>query len=601
MRYRISEVKIGPEEYSDRERRMEHLERALRRRLRKSVGKSASALDLEDLEIIRESIDARRKPDVKAVYTLDFDCPQKLPLPAGGIREYEEEFRWVYESGGSARTAAEKEASVAAETETRAEEEAMSESSGGSIYGRMEEERPPVIAGFGPCGIFAALILAEAGLNPIVLERGQPVEQRMEDVRRFWEEGILDPESNVQFGEGGAGTFSDGKLTTGIRDIRIRKVLREFVSAGADPEILYQQKPHIGTDRLREIIPNLRNKIRQMGGEIRFGRKLTGLETSGGRLTAVIVSDNGQTPAERQFDTGQTSMECGAEECRADTTVKTLRIPADDLILAIGHSARDTFRMLQKQPVSLPMEPKAFSIGVRIEHPQERIDAAQYGDPALAKVFGPAAYKLHYRCGNGRGVYTFCMCPGGRVINASSEEGGAVTNGMSESQRDSGTANAGLLVDVRPSDFDSEDPLAGMEFQRKYERLAWEQARLQSSGLPQTVYGQFREDPEDPVRQCLPAFAGEAILEAMPHLGRKLQGFDAADAVMTAVETRSSSPVRILRNEEMQSGILGVIPAGEGPGYAGGIMSAAVDGIKAAEQVIRRHTKRGFSFKEQNE
>ena len=579
MRYRVSEVKISAAEYADRDHRMEHIRQALERALRKRCRRqthSHGSIPVSGIEIIRESIDARKKPDVKAVYTLDFDAAEGLPLPAGGVTEYR-----IPDPAPAEAAPAEMTRRNPSDGDTNWETVMT-----GSAAGETGIPRP-VIAGFGPCGIFAALILAEAGLAPIVLERGKPVDQRAADVNRFWEEGILDPESNVQFGEGGAGTFSDGKLTTGIRDVRIRKVLQEFVNAGADPEILYQQRPHIGTDRLKQIIPNLRKRIQDLGGEIRFGTKLTGLETDGSRLTAVQVSTAGV----------MTDPEQG-------------RIPADHLILAIGHSARDTFRMLRDLPAAPKMEQKPFSIGVRIEHPQERIDAAQYGDAALAEVFGPAAYKLHYRCGNGRGVYTFCMCPGGRVINASSEEGHAVTNGMSDSGRDSGTANSGLLVDVRPSDFDTDDPLAGIEFQRRYERLAWEAGRRQGQEngrqeaeaesaavhpaaeqpgcLPRTSYGEFRTDPEDPVRGCLPAFASEAILEAMPHLGQKLQGFDADDAVMTAVETRSSSPVRILRDASMESAIKGLIPAGEGPGYAGGIMSAAVDGIKAAEQIIRR-------------
>ena len=537
MRYRISEIRISPKAYADREHLMDHLRRALLQQLhrkyrrKKDSGKTGkSAIRVSEIEIIRESIDARKKPDVKAVYTLDFDCPEKLPLPEGGREEYHPP---VIEDLEALRAA------------------------GSDMLPR------PVIAGFGPCGIFAALILAEAGLKPIVIERGRAVDDRMRDVQRFWEEGILDPESNVQFGEGGAGTFSDGKLTTGIRDVRIRAVLQTFVSAGADPAILYQQKPHIGTDCLREIIPRIRRRIEEAGGQIRFETRLTGIFCEMGELKRIQV---------RSRD--------GAEE----------EIDAAHLVLAIGHSARDTFHMLRDQ--GLPMEQKAFSIGVRIEHPQKQVDAAQYGDPALAEYFGPAVYKLHYRCESGRGVYTFCMCPGGKVINAASETDGFVTNGMSESRRDSGTANSGLLVDVRPEDFGSGDPLAGIEFQRRFERLAKQNGRGFAGGLPQTKYAAFRDSDKDPVRGSLPAFAVESILEAMPHLGRKMAGFDDDGAVMTAVETRSSSPVRILRNEQMESAVRGLIPAGEGPGYAGGIMSAAVDGIRAAEQIISQFTEK---------
>ena len=537
MRYRASEIKIGPEEFKDREHLTEHLMAALQRKLRRKLRRQ---IHISDLEIIRESVDARHRPDVKGVYTLDFDSDSRLDLPRGGRESYLPPVPDPAEVSGHPR---------------------------------------PVIAGFGPCGIFAALILAEAGLRPLVLERGRAVDQRMADVQRFWTEGVLDPESNVQFGEGGAGTFSDGKLTTGIRDIRIRNVLETFVEAGADPKILYQQRPHIGTDKLQTIIPAIRKSIEKAGGEIRFGARLEGITTSGGKLTGVTYS---------QAPDGEQVMAADSEKF-ASPDREQLTVPTEDLILAIGHSARDTFAMLYQSQPAIKMEQKPFSIGVRIEHPQEVIDAAQYGDPALAEVFGPAAYQLHYRCTDGRGVYTFCMCPGGQVINASSEEEGAVTNGMSNSGRDSGVANSGLLVDVRVSDFESDHPLAGIDFQRRYEKLALQQGRAFPGGLPSTDYQAFREHEEDPVRKCLPAFASGSILEAMPHLGRKLAGFDADDARMTAVETRSSSPVRILRDEQMQSGIPGVIPAGEGPGYAGGIMSAAVDGIRAAEQVIRKY------------
>lgn len=476
-----------------------------------------------NLEIVRESIDARKKPDVKLVYTVDVDVEGELP--------FDEAVRETYIPVPASAT-------------------------GGA--------NRPVIVGFGPCGIFAALILAEAGERPIVLERGKAVEERVEDVRRFQsgETDAPDPESNVQFGEGGAGTFSDGKLTTGIRNIRIRKVLEEFVAAGADPEILYKQKPHIGTDRLQEIVRNLRRRIEELGGEVRFGCRMEDI------MTETEADGRQRLKAVRIRRTGAATEKGALPEIG--------ELAADTVILATGHSARDTFRMLYEK--GAVMEKKPFSIGVRIEHPQEMINKAQYGDPALAEIIGPADYKLNHRCGNGRGVYTFCMCPGGVVIDASTEALTQVTNGMSNSARDGAYANSGLLVDVRTSDLE-EHPLAGIEFQRRYEKLAWENKAV-------STYGAFRDDAADPVRKSLPGFAADAILEAMPHLGRKLQGFDREDAKMTAVESRSSSPVRILRDEKMQSSIRGLIPAGEGPGYAGGIMSAAVDGIKAAEQVL---------------
>lgn len=473
------------------------------------------------ISIVKESVDARKKPDVYLVYSVDFDSSKKLSLDAPKVYSYGIE--------------------------------------------KADPSSPrPVIAGFGPCGIFAGLILAEAGMRPIILERGKEVSERVKDVQRFWEgEGRIppDPESNVQFGEGGAGTFSDGKLTTGIKDPRIRKVLESFVEAGAPEEILYKARPHIGTDRLRRIVVNLRERIKLLGGEVRFETRLSDIVTRNGELTGVLTSRN--------------------------ETICT-----DSLILAVGHSARDTFEMLLRR--GLEMKQKPFSIGVRVEHPQEMINMSQYGSLSLAEILGPADYKLSHRCESGRGVYTFCMCPGGYVVNASTEEGTSVTNGMSNASRESDTANSALLVDVRTEDFANvsgrpESPLAGIDFQIKYERLAWQNRT--ERGMAITSFGAFRDNPADPVKNSLPAFAWEAICEAMPVLGRKLRGFDREDAVMTAVETRSSSPVRIIRDDNMQSCIRGVIPAGEGPGYAGGIMSAAVDGIRAAEAVIRRHLK----------
>ena len=513
MRYRISEIKL------DLQQQAKDLEAAVRKKLKKKQ------IKLYDIQIIKESIDARKKPDIKRVYTVEFSCDQKLPLKEAVKREYE-----IPAADGT------------------------------------DKERP-VIAGFGPAGMLAGLILAEAGLKPIILERGEPVEQRMKTVQKFWQEGVLDPESNVQFGEGGAGTFSDGKLTTGIKDIRIGKVLEELVEAGADPNILYKQKPHIGTDKLRGIVKNIRIKIESLGGEVRFGSRLEEITLSGGK-------EAGEGPL-------QEVKGVIVRRRKVDGSAELYDLPTSCLILATGHSARDTFEMLQRRGAD--MEQKPFSIGVRIQHLQETIDEAQYGDPSLAKLLGPAEYKLHHKCENGRGVYTFCMCPGGEIIDSSSEPETAVTNGMSESARDGKYANSGLLVDVRTDDFGSDDPLAGITFQKKYEELAYKQG---GGRIPETIYEKFRDDTEDPVRNSLPDFAVESIVEAMPHLGRKLHGFDAPDAVMKAVETRSSSPVRILRDETGQSSIRGLFPAGEGPGYAGGIVSAAVDGIRMAEKAI---------------
>ena len=516
MRYRISEIKINPYDVAGESGGIsrDKLAKSLELEIRKAAGKKAGS-SVTNVEIVRESVDARRKGSVKLVYTADFDCQADLPYPEAKPGTY------------------------------TCPEPANTEGS------------RPVVVGFGPCGIFAGLVLAEAGLRPVIIERGKSVDERVKDVEAFWAEGAggdaaPDPESNVQYGEGGAGTFSDGKLTTGIKDPRIRKVLEEFVKAGADPEILYKHKPHIGTDRLREIVKNLRMKIESMGGEVRFRTRLESIETAEGQIRAVVTSGG--------------------------------RIETDYLVLAIGHSARDTFGMLHD--AGIHMEQKPFSIGVRIEHSQKDINRIQYGDEKLAGILGAADYKISYRCPEtGRGVYTFCMCPGGVVVNASTEPGTSVTNGMSYSGRNSEYANSALLVDVRREDFDGDHPLAGMKFQEKYEKLAWENRT--AGGMARTTYGEFRSDGGNAVRQSLPDFAQEAIIEAMPHLARKLKGFDRDDSVMTAVETRSSSPVRITRDEQLQSvSCKGLIPAGEGPGYAGGIMSAAVDGIRAAEQII---------------
>ena len=509
MRYRISEIKLN---ISQNE---QDLPAAVRKKLKKRD------LKIYDLRIVKESIDARKKPDIKLVYTVEFSCNQKLSLDEAVKNEYK------------------------------------------SPIANLGHKQRPVVAGFGPAGMFAGLILAEAGLRPIILERGEPVDQRMQTVLKYWQSGILNPESNVQFGEGGAGTFSDGKLTTRIKDVRIGKVLEEFIKAGADRSIEYKQKPHIGTDKLRKVVKNIRSKIESLGGEVRFMSLLEDIKISETEMGESVLQ------------------EVTVREQRDGGSIRRYQIRTAALIVATGHSARDTFTMLKEHEAK--MEQKPFSIGVRVKHLQQMINEAQYGDGKLAERLGPAEYKLHHRCESGRGVYTFCMCPGGEIIDSSSESETAVTNGMSESARDGKYANSGLLVDVRTSDFASDDPLAGIEFQKKYEKLAYIQGQ---DGIPETTYGCFEKNADDPVRNSLPDFAVESIIEAMPHLGRKLRGFDASDTIMKAVESRSSSPVRILRDEMGQSNIRGVFPAGEGPGYAGGIVSAAVDGIRMAENMI---------------
>ncbi len=432
----------------------------------------------------------------------------------------------------------------------------------------------PVIVGFGPAGMFAGLLLARAGQRPIIVERGEPVEQRRETVRRFWSGGALDPDSNVQFGEGGAGTFSDGKLNTGTKDERIFFVLRTFAEHGAPEEILFDAKPHIGTDRLPAVVRSIREEILALGGEIRFETKLRDILVRGGAVYGAVLEHKGRTE-----------------------TVET-----DRLLLAVGHSARDTFEMLLGKGC-VPLEPKPFSVGARIEHLANEIDRAQYGAFAGHPRLGAADYRLAVHLPNGHGVYTFCMCPGGTVTGASSEPGGIVTNGMSAFARDGQNSNAALLVDVRPEDFGGDGPLAGVAFQRGIERAAYaltESYRAPAQRVedflaarPGKTFGSVAPtylpgvSPGD-LRAVLPAYVAESMAEGIRLMGRRLAGFDAPDALLTGPETRSSSPVRILRDERFQSpGLRGLYPCGEGAGYAGGITSAAVDGIRCAEAMLR--------------
>lgn len=437
----------------------------------------------------------------------------------------------------------------------------------------------PVVVGFGPAGMFAALLLAQCGQNPIVLERGMPVEERERSVTRFWKDRVLDPESNVQFGEGGAGTFSDGKLTTGTGDGRIRKVLEELVRSGAPEEILYEAKPHIGTDKLPGVVRSIRERVIALGGEVRFSTRAAGFLLREGKLTGLRL----RTPS------GEEVLECS------------------QVILAVGHSARDTFEELHR--LGLPMEAKAFSVGARIEHPASLIDRAQYGAFAGHPTLGAADYKLSCHLENGRGVYTFCMCPGGYVTGAASELGGVVTNGMSPWARDGKNSNAALLVGVTPEDYGQEGPLAGIGFQRRIEQAAFRLAGGDYSapaqrvadflaGVPSKSFGGVAPTYEPGVAltdltHCLPGFVADSMRAALPILGRRLRGFDDGDAVLTAPETRSSSPVRVLRGENFQSPLAqGLYPCGEGAGYAGGIVSAAVDGLRCAEAVMAAGAKK---------
>ena len=448
----------------------------------------------------------------------------------------------------------------------------------------------PVIAGFGPAGMFAALELARAGFKPLILERGAPVDERVRDVEEFWRTGVLRGESNVQFGEGGAGTFSDGKLTTGVKDSFGRKqhILEEFISAGAPEDIAYEQYPHIGTDLLRDIVRNIREKIISFGGEVRFHTCLTELISRGKALRAIRVRDSG--------------------------TGEEYEISCENLILACGHSSRDTVRMLYGRGIT--MQPKNFAVGFRVSHPQELFDRRHYGGAYGKLMLPPTSYSLSAKGPSGRGVYSFCMCPGGYIVNASSEKGRLAVNGMSDHARDSGRANSAIIMTCGQETFGSGDVLAGMKFQEKLEERAFRMAggRVPVLGFPEFegrfgIYGQ--PDPGSPSLLspekcrdlCIKGLAARAplytlfspdmtfdFISAMHEFEKKYPGFCDEHACVAGLESRTSSPVRILRDEYMESSLKGLYPCGEGAGYAGGIMSAAIDGIKVAEMLQKKYT-----------
>lgn len=503
--------------------------------------KIAKTLRISEQEIIRyhikkQSLDARKKPELWYVYTVDVAVANEQKV--------------LKKQKGNQVTIAKEQIYQFEKTGTRA------------------LQNRPVIIGSGPAGLFCAYLLAEQGYKPIVFERGAAVEERQQDIETFWKTGVLKPNSNVQFGEGGAGTFSDGKLNTLVKDTfgRNHKVLEIFVQNGAPEEILYMNKPHIGTDILINVVRNMRKQIEQWGGEIHFHSQLTDFTFTDGKLSAVKIT----TP------TGEKSY------------------PAEVMVLAIGHSARDTFQMLYEK--KLPMEAKAFAVGVRVEHKQAMINDSQYGANSPYQL-PAAAYKVATTLENGRGVYSFCMCPGGYVVNASSEEGMLAVNGMSYYARAGENANSAIIVTVTPEDYGADHPLAGVAFQRQLERKAYE---LGSGKVPVQLYKDFCENRVSKevvnvtpqikgeytfanVRAIFPEQIGESIAEGIKSFDKQIHGFANDDTILSGVESRTSSPVRIVRDANLQAENTGIYPCGEGAGYAGGITSAAMDGIKIAE------------------
>ncbi len=529
---RLTEVKL-PIDHTEAD-----LKAAILQKLKLASG------DLTSYSVFKRSYDARKKNAISLVYALDIETPKQKQL----LKQFKKTGRLSPTPDMGYQYVAQAPTGL---------------------------KMRPIVIGIGPCGMFAALLLAQMGFRPIVLERGKAVHERSQDTFGFWSKRKFKPESNAQFGEGGAGTFSDGKLYSRIKDNdhHGRKVLHELVENGAVPEILYISKPHIGTYRLVKIVENIRNKITELGGEIRFQNRVKTVEieeSENSRRVRGVTLENGDF------------------------------IASDQVVLAVGHSARDTFEMLHEQGVYI--EPKPFSVGFRIEHPQPLIDQQRYGKSAGHPILGAADYKLVHHCSNGRTVYSFCMCPGGQVVAATSEEGRVVTNGMSQYERGGKNANSGIVVGITPEVDYPDDPLGGMKLQRQLETNAFKlggetyEAPGQLvgdflEGRPSTEFGQVKPTYRPGVHLCdlsesLPEYAIAAIREAIPAFDQKIKGFAMKDAVLTGVETRTSSPIRIKRDKHFQSlNTQGLYPAGEGAGYAGGILSAAVDGIKVAEAV----------------
>jgi uncharacterized FAD-dependent dehydrogenase len=519
--------------------RLDENEEILKNRISKILG--VPEAEIISYEIVKKNIDSRQKNNILFVYSVDvrvgdLDIIKKWE-PRHRVRIHEP---FVYQ------------------------EPVLSK----------EVDKKVVVIGSGPCGLFAALLLAKAGLKPLIIERGKNVEARVKDVDDFFKQRVFSPKSNIQFGEGGAGTFSDGKLYTLINDPRSKYIFSQLVKHGAPEEILSSGMPHIGTDKLRRVIKNLRQEIIRLGGQIRFETCLTDLEINNGKLEAIIL-DNKE------------------------------RILVDDVILATGHSARDTYEMLYRR--RLGMKAKPFSVGVRVEHSAEMVNKAQYGDVYKNSKLGAAKYKLVQHLEGQRSVYTFCMCPGGYVMGAASEAGGVVTNGMSEYAQDGANSNSALLVPVLPADFASDSPLAGIEFQRRWEKQAYEAGGSDYSAPVQLVGDFLKKQASIEVRSvnptyrpgvkltsldsCLPDYVINSLRTALPLLDKKIKGFAHPDAILTGVETRSSSPLRVERDEKFESNIAGLYPAGEGAGHAGGIVSSAIDGLAVAEAIIAKYSK----------
>ncbi len=498
--------------------------------------------DLPEYTIVRKSIDARKKPELFFVYSVDIDLDEKkLGSEAKKklkISPYDDiSYKWP-------------------------------EGKAGKNVG--EGLTRPVIVGMGPAGLMCAYMLAKAGLNPIICDRGKPLDKRDQDVNKFWEAGILDPESNVQFGEGGAGAFSDGKLNTLINDKTGRSflVLKTFVEAGAPAHIMYDAKPHLGTDVLKKTVAGIRESIIKMGGTVHYGYRLTDLKTYSGYVTAVFNDD--------------------------------IRINTDSLVLAIGHSARDTFKMLYD--IGVPMTSKAFAVGLRVIHPQSLINRSQYGIDSPDKNIGAAPYKLSYKTSSGRDVYSFCMCPGGYVVNASSVPGHTAVNGMSYSGRSGEYANSGMITGVGPKDWGSDDIFAGLKYQEELEKKAY---MLGNGNIPVQSLKAFRSGKNDVDPIDAAPFKGSiigselfrlmsddiniAFIEAMDRFGNIINGFNDDSVILAGIESRTSSPVRIIREADHRSPAGNIYPCGEGAGYAGGIMSAAMDGIATAEEIWKKH------------